>query len=134
MANSKLVNGDMLSRAIRNIGAKTDARYVKKETVTAAVLPCVSEDDLEIEGNENLTEYWIYDDEDTTGYPYYYDLPVTGITASDIAYASVQPASQAAAQACGLCASNDTRAGCIRFFAVNVPSAEIAINFWILRL
>ena len=125
MANSKFINGDMLDRTVKNIGLQTDARYIKKNAAVSAVLPCVSEDDLD----ENITEYWVYDNETET---YYYNLPVTGVTADNMAIVNVPLASQDTAQACGLCSSNNTLAGYVRFYTVTVPSEEIAINLWIL--
>ena len=127
MANSKFINGDMLDRTVKNIGLQTDARYIKKNAAVSAVLPCVSEDVLELE--ENITEYWVYDSENET---YYYDLPVTGVTENNMAIANVPLASQDTAQACGLYPSNNTLAGYVRFYTVTVPSEEIAINLWIL--
>ena len=125
MANSKFINGDMLDRTVKNIGLQTDARYIKKNAAVSAVLPCVSEDDLD----ENITEYWVYDNETET---YYYNLPVTGITADNMAIVNVPLASQDTAQACGLYPSNNTLAGYVRFYTITVPSTEIAINLWTL--
>ena len=134
MANSKFVTGDMLDRTVKNIAQKTDARYILKKSAISAVLPCVSKEVLEEELEEELEEVegWIYDDENETGYPYYYDLPVAGVTENNMAVASVPFASQNTAQACGLCPSNNTLTGYVRFYTVAVPSTEIAINLWIL--
>ena len=64
-----------------------------------------------------------------TGYPYYYDVTVTGATANDVATATIAPASMGTAIACGLCAACETRAGAIRFFAASAPAASITGNY-----
>ena len=64
-----------------------------------------------------------------TGYPYYYDVTVTGATANDVATATIAPASMGTAIACGLAAACETRAGAIRFFAASAPAAAITGNY-----
>ena len=77
---------------------------------------------------------WTLDANDTSGYPYYYDLAVTGVTANDVAHVNINYTSQKAALECGLCPTNNTIAGYIRFFAVNQPASAISIDYWILKL
>ena len=76
---------------------------------------------------------WTLDANDTSGYPYYYDLAAAGVTANDIAHVNINYTSQKAALECGLCASNNTLAGIIRFYAARQPSSQISINYWILK-
>ena len=64
-----------------------------------------------------------------TGYPYYYDLTVSGATATDAAEVSIGAGSQGTAAACGLCPACETRAGAIRFFAAAAPSAAITGSY-----
>ena len=68
-----------------------------------------------------------------TNYPYYYDMSVTGMTANDFVVVAIAPDSQGTAIACGLCATNETRAGAIRFYSAKVPVAAITGNYWILE-
>ena len=64
-----------------------------------------------------------------TGHPYYYDLTASGATATDIAAVTIAPGSQGTALACGLCATNETRAGAIRFYAASAPAAAITGSY-----
>lgn len=64
-------------------------------------------------------------------YPYHRDVPVQGITAKDRADVMIAPTSMEAARNCGLCNSNDTMAGKIRFWAVAIPSTAIKAQLWI---
>lgn len=74
---------------------------------------------------------WVEDANDVSGYAYHYDLSVAGVTADDIAHVVVPHSSQRAAVRCGLCPTNETLAGIIRFWAAAVPENAIAVNYWI---
>ena len=67
------------------------------------------------------------------GYPYYYDLAVAGITAADIATVTLSPASVSAAVACGMCPTNETIAGAIRFRANEPPTRAVAVEYEIAK-
>ena len=71
------------------------------------------------------------EDASSTSYPYYYDIAVTGVTASDRAEITIAPGSLDTAKACGLCPTNETMAGKIRVRATSVPAAAIAAEYWI---
>ncbi len=101
--------------ALRSI----DAAKLNKPENTSAVLPVTG---------------WQKDANDTSGYPYYYDFAVNGVTANDIAHVNIPYSSQAAASECGICPSNSTIAGFIRFYAMSVPTQAISISYWILKL
>ena len=77
------------------------------------------------------TTGWTKDANDISGYPWHYDLSVTGLTANDLVTVCVQQGSQTAAVACGLCPVNDTRTGAIRFFAAAAPGSAINIAYHI---
>lgn len=64
-------------------------------------------------------------------YPMYYDFAVPGVTAKDRASVVLAPASQAAAIACGLCPTNETIAGKIRFRADTVPAEVISAVYYL---
>lgn len=71
--------------------------------------------------------------DETAGYPYYYDLAVTGVTAADIAVVTLPPASVSTAIACGMCPTNETIAGAIRFRAAEVPGQAVAVEYEIAK-
>lgn len=64
-----------------------------------------------------------------SAYPYYYDLAASNVTAADIAVVTVSPSSIGAAVACGLCPTNETIAGAIRFRSCGVPTTAIALEY-----
>ena len=64
-----------------------------------------------------------------SAYPYYYDLPVAGVSGKDIASVSLAPGSMSAAIGCGLCPTNETVAGAIRFRANEIPAGVIAVEY-----
>ena len=67
----------------------------------------------------------------TTGYTRYYDIAVSGVTASDRADIIIAPGSVNAAAACGLCPVSETLAGKVRIRASSVPSEAISAEYWI---
>lgn len=67
----------------------------------------------------------------TAIYPKYYDIAVTGATASDRASVDISTASIGTAIACGLCPAAETLAGKIRIRAASVPTAALTANYWI---
>lgn len=70
-------------------------------------------------------------EDETSNYPYYYDIAVEGVTAKDRAEVTVLPTSVEIATACGLCPTNETLAGIIRIRSVSVPSGDIVAECWI---
>lgn len=64
-------------------------------------------------------------------YPNYYDLAVTGVTASDRASVIISPTSIKTAISCGLCPTCETIEGKIRIRSVEIPSAAISVQYWI---
>lgn len=67
----------------------------------------------------------------TATYPKYYDIAVSGVTASDRANVDIAPAALSTAAACGLCPTCETLAGKIRLRAVKVPAASMAATYWV---
>lgn len=72
---------------------------------------------------------WVLDE--TTEYPYYYDIAVTGVTAYDRATVSIAPNSMSMAVSCELCPTNETLAGKIRIRAMSIPADVISCEYWI---
>lgn len=64
-------------------------------------------------------------------YPFYYDIPVNGVTAHDRATITIAPASIGTAASCKLCPTNETLAGKIRVRSVSVPAKSIVAEYWI---
>lgn len=73
---------------------------------------------------------WASDDE-KSGYPYHYDLAVSGVTAKDRADITVSPSCIEAAANCGLCPTSETLAGIIRLRAATRPTAAITAEYWL---
>ena len=67
----------------------------------------------------------------TAGYPQYYDLPISGVTASDRAEVTLAPSGLETAAKCGMCQTCETMNGKIRLRAARVPEAAIAAEYWI---
>ncbi|MCM1236292.1 MAG: hypothetical protein NC489_39935 [Ruminococcus flavefaciens] len=67
----------------------------------------------------------------TATYPNYYDIAVSGVTASDRASVDIAPAALSTAADCGLCPACETLAGVIRLRAVSVPAAAMAATYWV---
>lgn len=67
----------------------------------------------------------------TAGYPYYYDLSVSGVTASDRADVPIAPASVSTAVKCGMCPFSETLSGKVRIRAAKIPTAAISAEYWI---
>ncbi len=65
------------------------------------------------------------------GYSLCWDQPVSNVTENDRVIAVVEPGSIAAAAECGLCPTNYTLAGAIRFWAKTMPGSNIRVNYWI---
>lgn len=71
--------------------------------------------------------------QDSGVYSYYYDIPADGVTAKDRADLALDPASIAAAVACGMCPATETLAGVIRVRAAKTPEAEMSEEYWIMK-
>lgn len=69
--------------------------------------------------------------EDGAAYPFYYDLPIAGVTAKDRVDISIAHTSLEAATACGFCPTTETLAGKVRLRAVSQPSVALAAEYWL---
>lgn len=68
-----------------------------------------------------------------TKFPYYYDLAVSGMTASDRVDLNVAIASVDTAVACGLCPLTEAFDGKVRLRAKKAPTAAISAEYWIMK-
>lgn len=67
------------------------------------------------------------------GYAYVYDAAITDATAKDGAESVIYVASMEVAAAAGVCATCDVLNGIVRFYAVNVPTAEITVQVRLIK-
>lgn len=74
------------------------------------------------------TDGWT-EDETFADYPLYYDIAAEGVTAADYATVTISPASMTAAASCGLCRTNETKAGAIRLWAQSAPTEAISAEY-----
>ena len=133
MSNEKIIHLEHLENC-----AQRSSDYTA-EVASAAASAIRSLDAAKLDKPSNISASlpasgWTLDANDTSGYPYYYDLADENVTASNIAHVNIAYTSQSTALECGLCASNNTLAGYIRFYAVTQPKSAIAINYWILKI
>lgn len=115
---------DGLSSAVSELGedlaafsgeaAQSVAKKQDKPKATACTIPATG---------------WASDE--TSGYPKYYDMPATGVTAKDRVEITLAPAGLSMAVECGLCPTCESLAGKVRLRAASVPSAAIAAEYWI---
>lgn len=76
-----------------------------------------------------LTSGWQSDS--TEGYPNYYDIPVSGVTAKDRAEVTLARSGLDTAVKSGICQTCETLAGKIRLRAASIPALDIAAEYWI---
>lgn len=69
----------------------------------------------------------------TAGYAYVYDAAISGATARDGAESIISVSSMEVAAAAGVCSTCDVLNGIVRFYAVNVPTAEITVQVRIIK-
>ena len=69
----------------------------------------------------------------TTGYPYYYDLAVSGVTADDRADVTFSADALALAVDCGICPVVQTMDGYIRLRAASVPASALTADYQITK-
>ncbi|MBQ9346619.1 MAG: hypothetical protein IJT94_04655 [Oscillibacter sp.] len=69
----------------------------------------------------------------TAGYPYYYDLAISGVTTSDRADVVVPADALAVAMDCELCPVTQTRDGYIRLRAASVPATAMTADYQITK-
>ncbi len=76
----------------------------------------------------NASSSWVTDTS-VADYPYYYEIPVLGVTANDYASIMIAPDSQTAAIACGLCPTNETLADKIKIRSKSIPAKAISAEY-----
>lgn len=127
--NSKLITFDQL----KAVAQRTNSEAAE---VAAAAAEAIAEVDSVKADRGTAGSFTVprtgWGSDSTADYPKYYDIPVTGLTNKDRAEVTILPASYSTVLACGLCPTNETLTGKIRIRAASVPSATIALEYWIL--
>ena len=126
-------------RALRSMALKIKAEHVAiLETCSEAILELagVKADKPEVvtvtigttTGTTGNTGVWIKDDlyED---FPYYYDIPATGVTADDIVDMNIAFSSYQTVSQCGLSKVNESLADKIRIRSYTVPTSSITAYY-----
>lgn len=72
-----------------------------------------------------------WNSDSTTTYPKYYDITVSDVTEKDRADIIIAPGSIGVAKTCVFCPTSETLAGKIRVRAQSIPTAAIAVQYWI---
>jgi len=83
-------------------------------------------------GSSGSTNVWVNDN--AVDFPYYYDIPVTGLTSSHYIEMEIPTASLKTAYDCGLSPSVESMTGAIRLRAAEVPNASITVQVKIYSL
>jgi len=90
-------------------------------------------DKLAVPSGVNITVPTTGWDSDSSAYPKYYDIAVSGVTNKDRADIIVAQASLDTIEKCGLYSITETLAGKIRIRATSVPTATISMQYWITK-
>lgn len=131
MANEKITLIGHLRRcaeSARGFAASLIASLAETTSEALSEMDTVKADKSEAVAIELPATGWV-SDASAADYRYRYDLAVVGVTASDTAVVSIAPNSMGTAIACGLCPTNQTLAGTIRFWAKTLPTAAIAAEY-----
>ena len=67
------------------------------------------------------------------GYPYYVDLPVSGLTENDVVAVEITPAGQNVAETACFLSSSESLSGVLRLRAKHIPTAALAAYYYIIR-
>jgi len=129
---NKLTILSQLERTLLRIAAYCNQRIAEVSQASAADISALEESkqDKSVHSTFTIpTSGWGSDS--TADYPYYYDIAVSGVTASDRADVPLSPASVSVAASCGICPFSETLAGKIRIRAAKVPTEEISAEYWI---
>ena len=106
-------NADLIDATLKSLSDKTDTKTNKAVT-----------------GSATLTaSKWTALTTAIGEYNYKYDLALSGITAKEIFNGSVSLATEEAAQDCGLAQYSETSTNKVTFYAKDLPSSNITINY-----
>ena len=74
-----------------------------------------------------------WNSDSTTGFPYYYDITVAGVTSDDRADLNIAIDSAIVATQCGFCLQTNTLSEKIRVRVASIPSDTIFADYWVLK-
>ena len=106
-------------------------------TLTVTVSGAVSALDKAKADKVTLTAFTIpttgWQQDGNYGYPYYVDLPVSGLTQNDVVAVEITPAGQNVAETACFLSSSESLSGVLRLRAKHIPTAALAAYYYIIR-
>lgn len=106
-------------------------------TLTVTVSGAVSALDKAKADKVTLTAFTIpttgWQQDGNYGYPYYVDLPVSGLTENDVVAVEITPAGQNVAETVCFLSSSESLSGVLRLRAKHIPTAALAAYYYIIR-
>lgn len=120
-----------LAEAKADSGHKHTVSDISGLTVEAIGAAAASHTHVSTGSTSIPTSGWKTDS--NTKFPYYYDLSISGIAASDRVDLNVAIASVDIATTCGLCPLTEAFAGKVRLRAKKAPTAAISAEYWIMK-
>ena len=106
-------------------------------TLTVTVSGAVSALDKAKADKVTLTAFTIpttgWQQDGNYGYPYYVDLPVSGLTENDVVAVEITPAGQNVAETSCFLSSSESLSGVLRLRAKHIPTAALAAYYYIIR-
>lgn len=106
-------------------------------TLTVTVSGAVSALDKAKADKVTLTAFTIpttgWQQDGNYGYPYYVDLPVSGLTENDVVAVEITPAGQNVAETACFLSSSESLSGVLRLRAKHIPTAALAAYYYIIR-
>ena len=106
-------------------------------TLTVTVSGAVSALDKAKADKVTLTAFTIpttgWQQDGNYGYPYYVDLPVSGLTENDVVAVEITPTGQNVAETACFLSSSESLSGVLRLRAKHIPTAALAAYYYIIR-
>ena len=106
-------------------------------TLTVTVSGAVSALDKAKADKVTLTAFTIpttgWQQDGNYGYPYYVDLPVSGLTENDVVAVEITPSGQNVAETACFLSSSESLSGVLRLRAKHIPTAALAAYYYIIR-
>ena len=106
-------------------------------TLTVTVSGAVSALDKAKADKVTLTAFTIpttgWQQDGNYGYPYYVDLPVSGLTENDVVAVEITPAGQNVAETACFLSSSESLSGVLRLRAKHIPTAALAAYYYFIR-
>lgn len=128
----KIINFQQAKNALQRCAARTDKGVTELAGITLEAMEELDAAKADKPLHAAVTvQTFGWSEDGATNYPKYYDIAVSGVTASDRADIVIAPGSLAVAVNCGFCPVTETRSDAVRVRAVSVPAAPISAQLWI---